>query len=387
MKYKAKGGSRMEPSKDKDRHGGQSQSNRQHTVTRRICLAVAVVCCLLLPLVGQAAGTNAGREVNNTATASYEIAGTSQTPVTSNTAQVFVDELLDADVSSDDAGPVGVTSPANGAVLQFTVTNTGNGNETFRLVADDGVGGDGFDPSLNQLYLESNGTPGLQVGAGGDTPYGLAGDPLLAAEQSLVVYVSSDIGSGLAPNLEGAIALRAVPVTLIAQIGSDQPADFPPPGTVYAGAGDAAESGGGNVAAVVGTSFTAGNLLLIDEGRYVVSEAVVGLTKTAIAVSDPFGGTTAVPGSVITYEIVAEVVGTSPAEALVITDSLPAELEYVSASLIVSALPTGENADDDFAPLGVDNTGFDVGSTTVTVNLADLAGGATITITYQASIR
>jgi uncharacterized repeat protein (TIGR01451 family) len=377
----------MVRSNDMDCSERLNQLRAQNSATRRISLAVAGICCLVASAGTHAAGTTAGREVNNTATVSYEIAGEAQTPVTSNTAQLFVDELLDVNVISDDVGPVGVTSPAVGAVLQFSVTNTGNGTESFRLVADDAVAGDSFDPNLTDIYIETNTTPGLQIGAGGDTPYTTAGDPLLVAEATVVVYLTSGIDSGLGAGLEGAVALRAVPATLIAQIGSDQPVDFPPVGTSYPGAGDPAEVGGGNVTAVVGTSFTQGNLLLLAEGRYVVSAAVVALSKNAVAVLDPFGGATLVPGSVITYEIVAEVLGSGPAEAVAVTDSLPTELLYVPASLTVSFLPVGENADDDFAPSGVDNTGFDPNSQAVTVNLADLAGGTSITITYQASIR
>jgi uncharacterized repeat protein (TIGR01451 family) len=340
----------MVRSNDMDCSERLNQLRAQNSATRRISLAVAGICCLVASAGTHAAGTTAGREVNNTATVSYEIAGEAQTPVTSNTAQLF-------------------------------------GTESFRLVADDAVAGDSFDPNLTDIYIETNTTPGLQIGAGGDTPYTTAGDPLLVAEATVVVYLTSGIDSGLGAGLEGAVALRAVPATLIAQIGSDQPVDFPPVGTSYPGAGDPAEVGGGNVTAVVGTSFTQGNLLLLAEGRYVVSAAVVALSKNAVAVLDPFGGATLVPGSVITYEIVAEVLGSGPAEAVAVTDSLPTELLYVPASLTVSFLPVGENADDDFAPSGVDNTGFDPNSQAVTVNLADLAGGTSITITYQASIR
>jgi uncharacterized repeat protein (TIGR01451 family) len=105
-------------------------------------------------------------------------------------------------------------------------------------------------------------------------------------------------------------------------------------------------------------------------------------------VVDPFGGATLVPGSVITYTLEVEVTGAGSAESLVVTDIIPAELEYQAGTLVVSALPAGEEADDDFAPAGVDNTGFNAGTTTVTVSLGDVAGGTpVITITFDAAIR
>jgi uncharacterized repeat protein (TIGR01451 family) len=181
-----------------------------------------------------------------------------------------------------------------------------------------------------------------------------------------------------------------VSTTIIAGSGTADPSDpdFPAPGTSYAGAGDPDEAGTGNVIAVVGATQDVNNLLISAEGRYVVSSAVVALTKTASNVVDPFGGATLVPGAVITYTLEVEVSGTGTAEALAITDLIPAELEYLAGTLAVSALPAGEEVDDDFAPVGIDNTGFDAGTQTVTVSLSDVAGGApVITITFDAAIR
>lgn len=362
-----------------------------HTIpSRRKC--VARVGFLALGLMAAAPvfaiGTDAGLEIRNSAQATFQVSGVAQTPVVSNATQTFVDELLDVAVVSNDAGPVGVGAGQSGAILQFTITNNGNGSEAFRLVADDQVGGDDFNPAVNQLYLESNGIPGLQTGS--DTPY-LAGsnDPPLAEDASVIVYVESSIGAFTAPD-QGAVQLRAVPVTLYTNAGTDDPANgaFPVVGTSYPGAGDPQQSGGSNVTAVVGTSHDTGNLLIRAEGRYQVSAAVVTITKTAIAAVDPFGGSTLVPGTIITYQIDVTVGGSGAAEGLVITDPLPVELEYQPGTLAVSALPAGEDADDDFAPAGTDNTGFDAGTQTIQATLGDVAGGVpAISITFDAAIR
>lgn len=115
-----------------------------------------------------ALGTDAGRQIQSTAQASFDIGSVPQTPV-SSTLQTQVDELIDVTVVDDIGGPVVVASPQGLAILQFTVTNTGNGSEVFRIIAEVAVSEGGFDPSLIQLYLETNGIPGLQVG--GDTAY------------------------------------------------------------------------------------------------------------------------------------------------------------------------------------------------------------------------
>lgn len=366
--------------------GYSSRANSRRKASRALLAVLAV----LTTANAFALGTSAGREINNTAEASFSIGGVAQTPVLSTTAQVYVDELLDVTVVSDDGGPVGTSSPETGAVLQFTVTNTGNGSETFRLIADTAIAGDQFDPAVNQIYLESNGIPGLQTGPGGDDAY-IAGsnDPTLAADSSVVVYVESDIPAGLAQNDEGDAQLRAVSATVIAGAGTDDPADgnWPAVGDAYVGAGDLDEVGGGNVTAVVGTSHDLASLLLRAEGTYQVIAAVVSLAKTVAAVLDPFGGTSLVPGSVLTYQIDVTVSGAGAAEALVVDDELPADVDFVPASITVSALPAGEEADDDFAPVGTDNTGYDAGNRTVIASLGDLAGGTTVTVTFQAVIQ
>ena len=161
---------------------------------------VIAAICSLVSLQVTALGTDAGIDIQNTATVNFAINGTAQTPVDSNTVITTVDELIDVVVVDDIGGPVGVSSPDSGAILQFTVTNNGNGSETFRIIADPNITEGGFDPSLNQLYLESNGVPGLQIG--GDTAYvsGTA-DPVLAEElpqPSLVRDRCSTLPTGLA---------------------------------------------------------------------------------------------------------------------------------------------------------------------------------------------
>jgi len=95
-----------------------------------------------------------------------------------------------------------------------------------------------------------------------------------------------------------------------------------------------------------------------------------------VTVLDPFGGATLVPGSVITYQIDVTVSGSGDAENLVITYPIPVDLEYQTGRLNVSALPAGEEQDDDFAPATSDTTGFDGANQTITVNLDAVSGGA-----------
>lgn len=345
------------------------------TVSQFLCVCGAWLLCG----GAWAIGTDAGQPIENTATVNFAIGGVAQTPVDSNTVVTTVDELLDVVIVNDIGGPVGVSSPDSGVILQFTVTNNGNGSETYRIIADDAINEGGFDPSIDQLYLETNGLPGLQIG--GDTAY-VSGtsDPVLAEDESITVYVVADIPGGFNSGDDGDVQVRAIADTIISQTGIDNPDDagWPSPGDSYAGQGD----GGGQ--AVVGSSNDINNLLVRSTGTYEISDAVVSISKTATNVLDPFGGSTVVPGSIITYELQVTVGGTGDAEDLVINDVLPAELEYVANSLQVG----GAAEDDDFAPSGTDNSGFNSGSGTVVVDQGTVSGGSpTLVITFQATVR
>ena len=366
--------------------------SRAGTLTRRLAaVAGAAVLMLAGTDAAYAVGTSAGKEIANTAQATFDIGGVAQTPVASAPAIVYVDELLDATVVFDNAGPVAVSSPQTGAIMQFTLTNSGNGTESFRLIADDSIAGADFDPVLNQIYLESNGLAGLQTGPGGDDPYVIgSNDPQLAADAVQVVYVEANIPINGGQNDQGLIQVRAISNTLYGLTGLDDPnaPGYPAVGTPYVGAGDLDDTGGGNVTAVVGTSNDITNLVLRGEGAFQVSAAVVALAKATTNRLDPFGGTTLVPGTILTYQIDVTVNGGGTAESLVVTDALPADLEYQTGTLVVSALPAGEDQDDDFAPIGTDNTGFDTNTDTLSVNLGDvIGGGGAITIEFQAMIR
>ena len=61
-----------------------------------------------------AIGTDAGLNIQNTATVNFEIGGAAQTPVDSNTVVTLVDELIDVVVVDDNGGSVSVSTPDSG---------------------------------------------------------------------------------------------------------------------------------------------------------------------------------------------------------------------------------------------------------------------------------
>lgn len=301
-----------------------------------------------------AAGTPAGTVINNSATATYDLPNGGQDVVTSNVVSLTVDELLDVSVASTDGGDVSVAPAAVNQVLTFRVTNAGNGSEAFALTARDTVGGDDFDPSATSIVIDSSGNgvydPGIDI-----VYVPGSNDPVLAPDGSVLVFVLSSIPAGAANGQRGRVDLVAVAAT-----GSGAP------GTSFAGQGQ----GGGD--AVVGATGADAE----DDGYYAVSAASVAFVKSAI-VADPFGGTTRVPGSIITYQLVATVSGSGSLVNVRIADAIPAGSTFRTGSITLEAGALSDAADADAGEF----TG-----TGIAVRLGNVAAGATRTVTFQVAI-
>jgi hypothetical protein len=104
---------------------------------RRIALTGA--SALVVGLWGQAAsaatGTQAGLSVNNTASVAYSVGGVSQTPVASNNATFVVDRKANVMVAEVGGAATAVSFGQTNQVTTFTVTNTTNATQDFRLFA------------------------------------------------------------------------------------------------------------------------------------------------------------------------------------------------------------------------------------------------------------
>lgn len=300
-----------------------------------------------------AAGTVAGTNIQNIASASYDTPeGTVQ--VNSNTNIVRVDELLNVTVDNTDPGDV-ITSPgATSNVQTFRITNTGNGSEAFTLSAITANGGDDFDPTLVQIVIDDG--DGVYE-PGQDTVYTAgSNDPVLTPDQSRVIFIITSTPAAATNGNRAEVSLRAVAVT-----GSG------PAGTVFAGAGQ----GGGD--AVVG--LTTANAR--DSSFLAVHTATVNLNKTATIV-DPFGGTNALPGAVITYTLTADVTGTGTLSNLAISDPIPSGTTYETGTITLQGAGLTDAADADAG---------NYNGTRVRVVLGNVAAGQTRTVTFKVKIQ
>lgn len=320
----------------------------------RIAPLVVASATIMFAEPAHAVGTAAGTTISNTATATYTDAGGNPASVPSNRVDILVDEILDVTVVSADPGDVSSLPGATNQVLTFTVTNTGNGPEAFRLSPVNAIGGDAFDPATTSLVIDtdSNGV----YDAGVDTVYNAgSNDPLLAPDSSVRIFVLSTVPAAATDGQRGQTDLTATALT-----GSGTP------GTSFSGQGQ----GGGD--AVVGATTAVGR----DDGFYIVNAATVSLVKSA-TVLDPFGGTRPVPGAIITYTLVATVSGSGSLANVAAGDPIPASTTYVPGSITSQAVAITDLTDADAGEFAASR---------VSVRFGTVPGGQTRTVTFKVRI-
>ena len=283
-----------------------------------LALALTFVCVPALAL-----GTVAGTDILNEAVVEYDVGGNSLT-TTSNPVTVTVVELVDLVVTLQSPQTPAEPGTTNQELL-FTLTNTGNGTETFDLLVNSVLAGDDFDPvpSAVSLFFDTDASGDLSAG---DTPYTPgSNDPALAPDASVAILIVNDIPAGL---LNGQVGQSALVAT--SQTGTGAP------GTVVNGAGD------GGVDAVIGTSTGTANAA----GEYIVSTLDLAVVKSA-TVSDPFGGSQPVPGARITWRIEVTVSGSGTAAAASVTDAIPNDTTYEPGSITLNGAPLTDAPDAD----------------------------------------
>lgn len=291
-------------------------------VSARWPAAAAAVVSLGASCAAQAVGTAAGTNIQNTAQVSYTVGGTPAT-VSSNTTSVTVLEILDVVVTI--ANPtVTVSASAPAEELVFTVTNTGNGTETFDLSAlSAGVAGDDFDPVLaspNAIYFDTDNSGDF---SGPDQAY-IPGtnDPVLIADASVRVLVVNSIPASAVNGNRGRSELTAQAAT-----GTGAP------GTTLTV---------GGVDSIVGTTGADATLF----GEYLVAEVQLTAVKSQTIV-DQFGGGRPLPGARINYQIVVTANGTGTAAAAAFSDLIPTNTTYVAGSLELNNAALSDSADAD----------------------------------------
>lgn len=305
-----------------------------------------------------AVGTPVGTSIDNVAEVTFDLSGTTLTQ-NSNPVSIVVEEILDLNLLAQ-TPQRSVLSGDTSEWLLFTLTNTGNGTETFQLTSNNVVAGDDFDPALPTppptIYFDTDGSGDLSPA---DTAYAPgSNDPDLAADASVDLLLVYDIPTGLADGTRGVAELAAVSAT-----GSGNAGD------VFAGLGD------GGVDAVVGTSGATATT----PSEYVVGNVSLALVKSAV-VNDPFGGNEPVPGATIVYTVTVTTTGAGTAVTSVFRDPIPANTTYTAGSILLNSAGLTDAPADDAGE-------FTASPAEVVVTLGDLTAASGVqTIQFSVTI-
>lgn len=245
-----------------------------------------------------AAAPSAGTNISNIASASYTDSNGSNKTVTSNVVSTTVLQVASFTLIADQTQ----TANANGQVsLSHTLTNTGNGSDTFNVaVANNDTRDnttDNYDFSGLNVYLDANkdGVPDSQTPVTSVT---------LAAGESVNLIVQATTANNAAVDALGKLTVSAIS-------GFD-------------------------------TSVTAKNVDTVK----ITNGAVISLLKSA-SVSNVDATSSSPAAREVEYTLAYQNTGNTTATNVTITDVLPSGLTYVTGSATVNGTAVSDAADTD----------------------------------------
>lgn len=281
-----------------------------------------------------ATGTAAGVSVTNSASVSFSVGGVSQSPVTSNTAAFVVDRKANVMVAEVGGAATTVSYGQTNQVTTFTVTNTTNATQDFRLIGTNVTLGaptqlghtDTYGVTNIRVFVDVNGNGTYDAGT--DTATYI---DELAPDATKTVFIVADVpnsgpaGGVSGVQLTGVVATGGTGGSLggdVAQSLLDDPTQID---TVWA-------DGAGYADILRDGRFSAG-----DEYSVGASSAAE-VTKTALLISDPLNGILtpkAIPGAVIEYCIQVKNVSGQALTNVTVTDNIPTNTTYLANSTYV----------------------------------------------------
>ena len=306
----------------------------------------------------------AGDAIVSTATITYDIGGA---PSSNNAAVSFIeDRRINFLVAESNGGSsVPIISDMVNAVMQFTVTNTGNGLQDFLVTAVNtspnpfGSPADNFDPLAGtiQVFVESGTTPGYQsaedtaefvdelaLNASG-TVYVVADMPTQVIDDVAAIALIAQVAEGGAVGVEGA-AINAddngniSPAGVFSNGSTNMPAGTPTnipdtTSTMETVFNDPAGLDTEDVSTAL-VQDVAGNGQHSDAGAYQVMSPVL-IIKSATVI-DTLGGSDSHPGATLRYQLDVSVAGNTAVDNLVISDVIPANTTYTDNSILLNGV-------------------------------------------------
>lgn len=279
----------------------------------------------------------ANTPIGNQASATYVDNGGNNQSVTSNTVETIVQQVAGVTINS---GISKTVSPGGQVTFPHTITNTGNGVDSFDLTTLEGSGDFNFDNIVIYADEDGNGVP----------------DNFTAITTTPNISFPGNTGGN--PNTYGIVIVADIPVT--ANDGDIE--------TIQITA--TSDHDGGETASTTNTTT-------VDE------DAVVNVQKNRSVQNVSVGDT-------VTYTFqYAESGGNSNATNLVIKDPLPAGVTYVAGSgrwsgasgIPLTDLGTGETASG--ITYEYDDTGV---ADSVIIQIASINAGASGTISFKVTV-
>jgi uncharacterized repeat protein (TIGR01451 family) len=341
-----------------------------------------------------ALGTNAGTAINNIATVSFTRGGSSDSQQAS--ASFKVDEIINVNVTAANASN-NITNGDQNVAITYTVTNTGNGPEEFKLF--DIIGATNDLPlsngDLKVYYVDTASSDGsFDPNNINETLYTGTNINILN-DESITVYIVTDVPNGAVLNSLTDLVLTAVSQTEANGVTASN-SSF---GDVIPGAGEnstnaiiAVDQGSDDASSELKvTTFDPNQSLEVFINKTILGSSA--LVNNSATVTDQ-----KIPGAMVTY-FIKVTVGNQTATALSISDIIPTDMTYVAESLrkqeaagstintptyIAPALPAGTPATySNFSALSDNNGDTDGGATvpntgavdSIIVNFGDLVPG------------
>src|SRR5581483_5687324 len=141
--------------RNKERESMQTHSSGGRVCFARFILFVTCVCLLTLTFGSQAASaqTAAGTSIGNQASATYTDSSSVSRTATSNVVTTVVQQVASLTLTANGAK---TASPGSAVFYPHTLTNTGNGSDSFTLTLAPAQSG-AFTLTGTHIYLDANG--------------------------------------------------------------------------------------------------------------------------------------------------------------------------------------------------------------------------------------
>lgn len=297
-----------------------------HFFTRWLAVLFAAFLLALAAMPAHAAAPAAGSSISNQASATYTDGSNVPRTVTSNVVSTTVTQVASFTLTNDGAQ---TATPGSVVYYPHTLTNTGNGSDTFNLTS---TNSGAFIMTGVQFFADN--------GSGQPT-----GSPITS---------TSPVAAGAAFKF---IAVGTLPITAVAA--------------------------NTNAIVVTGTSVLSSAVTAFNtDTTTVTTNAVVTLTK-AISVASGAPGTTA------TYTLTYTNTGNSTATAVAVSDVIPAGMTYVSGSgrwSATGATPLNNTTTSTAVGTSPNTLLSSLTGNTFVATVAQVTPGQSGTITFQVTV-